>query len=170
MTGKLIRNRVLVAPIEREARALGATVYSEYRVVTPTLDGYVDLLVRRHSLSIVYQAERSLDCVPWVIMKAIALKADQLQIIFPNGRLARAAQMCVDKLKASGKAANLPIFCLTLGAALQRLKDRNGFDFGLNVPPTLRHHNSPANPRNNLPASSEQKDESCKPAGTTSSR
>lgn len=55
-------------------------------------------------------------------MKARALKAD-LQMIFPNDRLARAAQKQVDELRASGKADGISILCLTVEAAVGLLKD-----------------------------------------------
>ena len=54
-------------------------------------------------------------------MKATALQLDELVLVFPTGRLARAAQKCVDELKASGRVLKLSIVCLTVGAALERM-------------------------------------------------
>ena len=128
----------LIAPIEHEARAQGKRAYRGQRVVTPKLDALVDLLVTDGSRRTVYEAEISLDLVRWDIMKAMALKAD-LQMIFPNGRLAHAAERLVDELRASGKAGSLTILCLTADAAVQLLQNSNGVDAGLNVVPTSIH-------------------------------
>ena len=142
----------LITPIEHEARAQGKRAYREQRVVTPRLDAFVSLLVTDGSHRTVYEAEISLDLVRWDITKAMALKADELRMVFPTGRLARAAQERVNEIKASGKAAHLSILCLTVGAAVQRLKDSNGFDVGLNVVPTSIRQESPQKPKNRTTA------------------
>jgi len=126
MRGGYIHNNVLIAPIERAERARGAIVYREYRVVTPKLEGNMDLLVITKLRRRAYEAENTLDRVRWDIMKATAFPLDELVLVFPTGRLARAAQKCVDELKASGKVVRLSIVCVTVGAALQRIKDTNG--------------------------------------------
>lgn len=136
MRGSFLHNS-LVAQIERAYRGLGASVSREYRIATRSLDGFVDLLIIYNLLRIVIEVELTTDRVRWDVLKAGATNADLLLIIMPNSRLARAAQERVDELKASEKTANLPVYCLTLGAALERLTDPNGFVVGLNVPPTL---------------------------------
>jgi hypothetical protein len=148
MRGGFKHNCILIAPIEQEARALGANVYREYRVKTPAVEGFVDLLViTKLQRRIAYEAENTLDRVRWDIAKGRALQVDQLQIIFPNGRLARAAQKRVDEMKGSRKAVNLSILCLTVGAAVQQLKDKKGFDVDLEVGPTSIHQSPTHKPQ-----------------------
>lgn len=126
MRGGYKHNILLIAPIEHAERARGAIVYREYRVVTPRLDGYIDLLVITKLRRRAYEAENNLDRVRWDITKATALQLDELVLVFPTGRLARAAEKSVDELKASGKVVKLSIVCLTVGAALQRITDTTG--------------------------------------------
>jgi hypothetical protein len=147
MRGNFLHNQVLIAPIECEARIQRAIVHREYRVVTSSVDGFVDLLVTTNSKRTVYEAENTLDRVRWDITKALALQADELQIIFPTGRLARAAQERVNEIKDSGKATRLSIYCLTVGAAVKRLKDNKRFDVGLNVVPTSIPQSQPHMPK-----------------------
>ena len=170
MRGKMIHNLALVAPLESAARKLGATVCREYRVVTRSVDGFVDLFVSYKSRRIVFEAERTLDRVRWDIMKAVALKADQLHIIFPNGRLARAAQTRADEAKASWKLNGLEILCLTVSAALQRLENKNAFEVHLYVPETSIQQNAPQDLKHQNSVCHERSVESCKSVGTTSSR
>jgi len=125
----------LIAPIECAARALKLTAYREYRVVTPSVDAYVDLLVIHQSHRIVYVEGRSVDGVRWNILKAKAVKAEALRIVFPNERIARTAQKCVEKVKASGKINVMAISCLTADAAVQQLKNSNRLMFGSNISP-----------------------------------
>lgn len=143
MRGNAIHNLALVAPLESVARSLGATVQREHRVVTRSVDGYVDLLVIHQSRRIVIEAERSLDRVRWDIIKAVALRADQLLIVFPTGRLARVAQKRADEAKASWNLEKLEILCLSLGAALQQLSDNKPFEVNLYVPTTSIQQKTP---------------------------
>jgi len=145
MRGSVIHNLTLVAPLENLARSLGATVQREHRVVTPSVDGYVDLLVIHQSRRIVIEAERSLDRVRWDIIKAVALRADQLLIVFPTTRLVRVAQKRADEAKAFWKLQNIEIFCLTVGAALQQFTDNKPFEVNLYVPTTSIQQNAPRN-------------------------
>ena len=92
MRGGFKHNTLLIAPIERAERARGAIVYREYRVVTPRLDGYIDLVVITKLRRRAYEAENNLDRVRWDVTKAIALQIDELVLVFPTGRLARAAR------------------------------------------------------------------------------
>lgn len=133
MKNRTTQECALIAPIEREARALRATVSREHRIVTPNLDGVVDLLVDHQSRRTVYEAGLSAECMRWNIMKAIALNADQLQYIFPNLRLAHEAQKLADKVMTSGRAGNMSVICLTTDQALQRLKDSDGLGRRLSV-------------------------------------
>lgn len=168
MRGNPIHNLALIAPIERAARAIGATVYREYHVITPSVDGYVDLLVIHQSRRIVFEAERTLDRIRWDIIKAAELKAGQLHMIFPTGRMARQAQKLADGAKTIGKVGELAIFCLPLGAALQRLTNENPFEVGLYVSTTSIQQNSQLNPRVHSTTSHERSPDPCKSAGTTS--
>ena len=120
------RRLALIAPIEHEARALGKRVYRQHPVVTPRLEGSVDLLVADDSHQTVYGALNSLDLVHWNLMKAREKKAHELRLIFPNGRMAHAAEKLVEQLRASGKAGSLSVLCLTAQAAVELLKNSNG--------------------------------------------
>ena len=118
----------LIVPIEREARALGKRVRRDYLVLTPRLEGRVDLLVADGSRETMYGALNSLDLVHWKLMIARAKKADELRLIFPNSRLVRAAKQRVDELRASGKAGSVSVLCLTVEAAVELLRNGNGTD------------------------------------------
>jgi len=126
MKSKCKRYAVSMARIEQEVRAQGKRVCRDYLVVTPRLEGVVHLLVTDQAHRTAYQAGTSDELVPWNVMKAQALQVDELQIIFPNGRVASAAQRRADGLKASRKAGHMSVLCLTVDAAVQRLRDANG--------------------------------------------
>jgi hypothetical protein len=146
----------LIAPIEREARARGKRAFRDYPVVTPRLEGLVDLLITDGSRRTAYGALDTLDLVGWNIMKARALKTD-LQMVFPSGRLAQAAEKLVDELRASGKAGGVSVLCLTVRDAVQLLKDSAGESLSVTVSntvetqPEARSHKNGA--RERLPGS-----------------
>jgi hypothetical protein len=134
--------RVMIDPIERAARARGDIVHRQRRIVTPDLDAIVDLLVIAGDCRMVVEAEFSVDCLGWNIVKATALNANQLHNIFRDQLLAEAAQKRADKIKASGRIGNLEVFCLTVRAALKRFQDGHCRVVELNVPPALVRHNT----------------------------
>jgi len=119
VTAARAKGRDTLAPIEGAARAGGAIVCRQHRVVTPAVDAVVELLVVHGLCRTVYEARFSLDCLGWIIRKATALKPDELRIIFPNERLARAAQQLADQLTASRCRTPLPVLCLTTSEALR---------------------------------------------------
>ena len=128
MRGNFFHN-LLVARLEHAFRVLGAIVYREYRIATSTVNGFVDLFVIFQLFRIAIEIELTTDRIRWDVFKALALKADMLLIVLPSSRLVRAAQECVDQLKASGKAVNVPVACLTFGGALEWINDSNSRDF-----------------------------------------
>jgi len=126
----------LIAPIECAARALKMIVHRDYHVVTPSIDAYVGLLIARQSQRIACVVGRSVHGVPWSIVKARAVKAEALLIIFADKHVALAAQEHADKLKASGKINGMTISCLTADAAVQQLKNSSELAFGSTIVPT----------------------------------
>lgn len=118
----------LVAQIERVCRELGAMVRTEYRIVTATVDGFVDLFVIYNLLRIAIEVELTVDRIRWDVLKAIALNADLLIIVFPTKDLVSLAQKRVDGLNSSDKEGKLPVACLTMGAALQKIMTSELFD------------------------------------------
>jgi len=122
--GQFAHNQLLIAPIVTELRRQGATVFCEHAIGPRGRGGSVDVLVIHNGCSIVFEAERSPDRVPRDVEKAARLGSVLLVIIAPNAEVAKAVQRKLDRLRASERSPRLLICCLTLGVALQRL--RNG--------------------------------------------
>lgn len=123
---------------ENAARLLGVIVYRQYRVVTRSVDGCVDLLVIHRSRRIVIAVKGSLERIQWDIIKAAAFKADQLPIVFPTPRLVCTAQKRADGTQTFWKGPELEIDCLTLENALQRLDTQNRLESVRLSPTELR--------------------------------
>lgn len=125
MRGKFAHNQLLIAPIVTELHQQGATVYCEYAIGPRGRGGSVDVLATHNGCSFVFEAERSPDRVPRDVEKAANLGAVMLVIIAPNAGVAKAVQRKVARLGASDRPRGLLIWCLTIGTALQRLRNRS---------------------------------------------
>lgn len=162
MTGKCKRKLALIDAVEQEARKRGKRVCREYRVVTPRLDAVMDLLVSDESHRTAYQAEDIVDLVGWNMLKAQAARVDELQILFPSDRLARIAQKLADDLKASGRASDLSVLCVTAPDAVQRLRDGNGVGVEVNPPSPFAPGSSPQQLKSNVTILTDRRGKRCK--------
>jgi hypothetical protein len=113
-------------------------VYCEHPIHPYGPSGSVDVLAVHNGRPFVFEAERCADRVPNDVKKAAALGAT-LFIVVPNAGVARAVRRRLARLLASYRPCDLPICCLTIGAALQRLRNGSLLMSPSNVSETSRH-------------------------------
>jgi hypothetical protein len=156
--GEFAHNRLLIAPIVSELRKQGATVHCEHSIGPRGRGGFVDILAILNGWVCVFEGERCADRVPRDVKKAATLVATlgtvKLVIIVPNAGVAKAVRRKLARLLASDRPQGLLICCLTIGVALQRLRNRSLLMSPSNDSKTSRHltnqatQDAPTPPRN----------------------
>lgn len=142
MRGDFLHTRVLVAQVAELLYAFGAVVHLEHYTRMEGSFGYVDILARLGSYTIVCEAELSPDRAPKDVEKARALNADLLLIVVPQKRVGEAIDRRLKELPTRDiRSSGLEIWVLPLGPALQRLRKRCLLKTGLNVHTTSRQQN-----------------------------
>lgn len=166
MRGGFVHNRVLIAPVEAVLRELGASVRRESPVaVSSRYTGFVDILAICGKNRIVCEAELSADRVGLDLAKAAALKATLLLIIVPNRQVGQAVERQVARMNTSP----VTVCCLTVGAAVQRLRNKSLLMSAVNVGETLRHHTEQHTTSAFITAPDYGGNKPCESTGTTSS-
>ena len=125
MRGKFGHNQLLVAPIVTELRRQGATVDCECPIGPRGRGGSVDARAILNGRLVVIEAERCADRVPRDVKKSATLGAVMLVIVVPNAGVAKAVRRKLARLPASDRPRGLLICCLTIGAALQQLRNKS---------------------------------------------
>lgn len=158
MKGEFGHNQLLIAPIVTELRQQGATVHCEYAIGARGHGGSVDVLAFYDGWPFVFEGERCADRVPRDVKKAATLVATlgpvKLVIIVPNAGVAKAVRRKLARLLASDRPRGLLICCLTIGVALQRLRNGSLLMSPSNDSETSRHltnqatQEAPTSPRN----------------------
>ena len=144
MKGEFGHNKLLIQPTVTELRRQGAAVYCEYSVRPRGRGGAVDVLAIHDGRPFVFEAERCADRVPQDVRKSATLGAVMLVIVVPNAGVAKAVRRKLARLRGSDRPPGLLICCLTIGAALQRLRNRSLLMSPSNDSETLRHLNNQA--------------------------
>jgi len=120
MRGGPIHNHVLLDPVDREFKAVGAYTHREMTVRFGKQIGYVDLYAELDSHRICVEAELSAKRIANDLKKAMAANATALWIIVPNVQVRRAVQR---QLKRLHLRSNDGIFVLSLCQALERIRN-----------------------------------------------
>lgn len=131
MRGHFVHNRILIAPIEERLVAFGSSVVQEYPVRVSGRTCFVDLFATYNGIRISVEAELSTARISNDIAKAISLNVDLLLILVPTASGARAIKRHLKRTASAPR--NLTISILTLGVALNRLRDQKSFLTLLNV-------------------------------------
>ncbi|MCG3148172.1 MAG: hypothetical protein PCFJNLEI_01615 [Verrucomicrobiae bacterium] len=139
MRGGFLHNQVLAARVEHAFRASGAEVCREYRIVTSALEGYVDLMVTCGGRRIACEIELTAERIYWDVAKAQAMHAVLLLIVVPNEQLARTVRQKLTDRQTTRRPLKLSVFCLTVGAVLEALRNKSLLKSVLNVDTTLIH-------------------------------
>jgi len=121
MRGGYLHNTILLQPLEREFRSLGASTRLEMPTGSGKITGYIDLLVNLDSKIIAVEAELSSKRISRDLQKAHAVNADELWVVVPNNRVAQAVRQRFRNTKNTSQSP--PVFILTQGQALQRLRN-----------------------------------------------
>ena len=119
MRGGFVHNRVLVDRLDAAFRAVGAKTLLECPTGPGTPRGFVDILATMDGVRIVCEVELRANRVELAVRKAVALDADYLLLVTPNGRTARAIRARLARADALPGVEMPPEFILTLGQALQ---------------------------------------------------
>jgi uncharacterized glyoxalase superfamily metalloenzyme YdcJ len=127
--GGYVHNHVLLDPIERKARQLGAVVDREAAITAGGRVLYGDLLIRNGSRQVLVEVEMSSRRVPNDLAKAMA-QAACLWIVVPNARVAESVRR---KLSRHETQPQPRLFVLSLPQALQRLEAMIELNSGSNV-------------------------------------
>jgi len=129
MKGGYVHNRLLLAPVDRRARELGARVDHEVAINVGDRVLFGDLVINLGSRRILVEAEMSSRRIPKDVAKASALEGCELWILVPNPRVAASVRR---KLERSHVRMEPRIFVFSLPQALQRLGDLFHLNFGSN--------------------------------------
>lgn len=121
MRGGFLHNQIILDPLERAFRGVGALVRREMMVRLNSRIGYVDLFAELGGRMFAIEAELSVHRIATDLIKGMALTADELWIVVPHRRAAR----CVERrLAAMTVRSNQDgLFVLTLSRALQRVNE-----------------------------------------------
>jgi len=133
MRGDFLHNEVSVDQLDVAWRSVGASTWRERAIFDAQgqIFGYTDLLVRLGSYLIAVEVELSPKRVARDIEKALALSATELWIVTPNVRVRCAIHRSLQRLgQGSGNGF---IFVLTLGQALQRVRNCFSLFSGVNA-------------------------------------
>lgn len=119
MRGTFLHNEVLIQPLDLAFCFIGALTFREWYVNDCETKGYVDLWVEMNGFRIAVEAELTSKRVAHDLRKARALHADELWIVVPTVRVARAVHRKLNTLASTGMGPE--VFFLTQGQALQRV-------------------------------------------------
>ncbi len=119
MRGKFLHNEVLIQPLDLAFCLIGALTFREWFVNDGDTKGYVDLWVESNGFRIAIEAELTPKRIAHDVRKAIALRADELWIVVPTVRIARAVHRKLNTLENTGMGPE--VFFLSQGQALQRV-------------------------------------------------
>ena len=123
-----MHNNVLIASLDRLAQRLGASTHREVWVSTKTVQGYIDLIIRKGDLCVACEAENSPRRVRNDIRKAAALGAHYLLIVVPTGLVGRAVRRCLRRIGDCGLRRQVGVEVVLLAQANQRLQELLSFD------------------------------------------
>ncbi len=123
MRGGFVHNQVLVRRLDEAFRAVGAATFLEHPTGPSAPRGFVDLLAVHGPLRVVCEAELRASRVAAAIVKAEALQADCLLLVVPDQRTVRAVRVAVVRLDVPSSPRSGRVFVLTLGQALQWVRD-----------------------------------------------
>lgn len=139
MKGKFAHNQLLITPVAAELQRQGAAVHFEYAIGPRGRGGAVDVLAVYAGRRFVFEAERSPDRVPRDMEKAARLAAARLVIIAPDAAMAKAVRRKLARLRVLGRLPRMPICCLTIGVALQQIRNGSLLKSPCNDGGTSRH-------------------------------
>ena len=114
-----IHDQVLLLPVDRQFRSLGAEVIREYPVLVNGRRGFIDLYISFPTWRLAAEAENTPRRVGWDGEKAAAAGAGGLVILTPTWQVARACRKAVRQQRERGAGQSLWICVLTPGAFLQ---------------------------------------------------
>ena len=120
MRGGYIHNRVLLDPIDQQARRFGIQVDREVAIRVNGRVLYGDLLIQGRSKRILVEVELSSKRIPTDLAKAAAVGVCELWVVVPNPRVAGSVQQKLLQLCIEPGTSKL--FILSLPQALQRLE------------------------------------------------
>ena len=143
MRGGFLHNHVLLDPVERYFRGLGADVQREYPVAFGKTKAFVDLFIRYRRERIVCEAELSSDRARKDLAKAIELRATFLLIVVPDWPMARAVKRRLSRVGHTSSTEGLRSFILPLGPALQWVRNCFPFLTSVNSPSDIKSPREP---------------------------
>lgn len=120
MRGGYLHNRILVEALAQKASQLGFQVDREVPIAVDKRVLYGDLLIQRHSHSILVEAELSPRRIANDLLKATASGAHELWLVVPNSRVARSVRIGLSR--RARRPRTFGLFVLSLPQALQRLR------------------------------------------------
>lgn len=126
MRGNPLHNKVLIGGLKKECICLGCCVTTEVKVSGKKRVGYLDMLVEHEGYRIAVEAELTSKRVENDIWKAMISEMDELWFLVPNKRVECAIRR---KLNTLPHPEELKIYVLTLGLAIQELRNRFSFIF-----------------------------------------
>lgn len=121
MRGGYLHNRILVEALAQKASQLGFRVDREVPIAVGKRVLYGDLLIQRHSQSVLVEAELSPRRIDNDLLKATASGAGELWLVVPNSCVARSVRRGLSLW--SRRPRSFALFVLSLPQALQRLRN-----------------------------------------------
>lgn len=121
MRGGYLHNKILLDPLDRAFRGVGALVRREMMVRLDSRMAYVDLFAELGGRKFAIEAELSVHRIEKDLMKGMALNADELWIVVPHRRAARCVEHGFAEMTVRCNKDGL--FVLTLSQALKRVNE-----------------------------------------------